>query len=286
MKHNIITPQQVVEIAFSDGGYLSPDVVAQVDIEAAAERWVKPVVGEATGKKVIYDISASRLVREDSAASSVDYIKKNLENVGAADQVAALDAKAAELGLNIVCETSFTADNKNDLSTQVTKCQEAGCDLVFLPIYYQPASVILSQADAMGYAPTFFGVDGMDGILTLEGFDASLAEGVMLLTPFSADAQDDLTKNFVAKYQEAYGEIPNQFAADAYDAIYIIKAALEKAGATAEMSAEEINEAMKAAMLEITVDGLTGAGMTWTEDGEVNKEPKAVKIVDGVYTAM
>ena len=68
--------------------------------------------------------------------------------------------------------------------------------------------------------------------------------------------------------------------------MYIMKAALEKAAATPEMSASEINEVMKAAMLEITVDGLTGAGMTWTEDGEVNKEPKAVKIVDGAYTAM
>ena len=108
----------------------------------------------------------------------------------------------------------------------------------------------------------------------------------MLLTPFAADAADEATQNFVSAYQDAYGEIPIQFAADAYDAIYIIKAGLEKAGATADMSVEEINEAMKAAMLEITVDGLTGAGMTWTEDGEVNKEPKAVKIVDGAYTAM
>ena len=108
----------------------------------------------------------------------------------------------------------------------------------------------------------------------------------MLLTPFAADADDEATKNFVAAYNEAYGETPIQFAADAYDAIYIIKAALEKAGATPEMSASEINDVMKAAMLEITVDGLTGAGMTWTEDGEVNKEPKAVKIVDGAYTAM
>ena len=44
----------------------------------------------------------------------------------------------------------------------------AGADLVFMPIYYTPASLILNQAKTMGYAPTFFGCDGMDGILDLE----------------------------------------------------------------------------------------------------------------------
>lgn len=67
----------------------------------------------------------------------------------------------------------------------------------------------------MGYAPKFFGVDGMDGILTMEGFDPKLAEGVMLLTPFNADATDEKTASFVKKYKEQFGETPNQFAADA-----------------------------------------------------------------------
>ena len=193
---------------------------------------------------------------------------------------------AAEFGVEIVAAEAFTADNKTDFTIQLQKAKDAGAELVFLPIYYSEAALILSQANAMEFAPMFFGCDGLDGILSVEDFDTTLAEGVMLLTPFAADAEDEATQNFVAAYNEAYGETPIQFAADAYDAIYIIKAGIEKAGVTAEMSAEEINEAMKAAMLEITVDGLTGAGMTWTEDGEVNKEPKAVKIVDGVYTAM
>ena len=195
-------------------------------------------------------------------------------------------ADAANYGVEIVAAEAFTADNKTDFTIQLQKAKDAGAELVFLPIYYSEAALILSQANSMGYAPMFFGCDGLDGILTVEDFDTTLAEGVMLLTPFAADADDEATKSFVAAYNEAYGETPIQFAADAYDAIYIIKAALEKAGATPEMSVSEINEVMKAAMLEITVDGLTGAGMTWTEDGEVNKEPKAVKIVDGVYTAM
>ena len=135
----------------------------------------------------------------------------------------------------------------------------------------------------MNYAPTFFGVDGMDGILTMEGFDASLAEGVMLLTPFSADAEDERTQNFVKTYQDTYGETPNQFAADAYDGVFIVKAALEAAGCTADMSTEDICEAVTAVMTQITVDGLTGQGMTWSESGEVSKAPMAVVIENGVY---
>ena len=192
-------------------------------------------------------------------------------------------AEAAAKGLEVVYEGTFTADTATDFSVQLTAAQSAGADTVFLPIYYQPASVILTQAAAMNYAPTFFGVDGMDGILTMEGFDTSLAEGVMLLTPFSADAEDERTQNFVKAYQTAYGDIPNQFAADAYDGVYIMKAALEAAGCTADMSSADICEAVVSVMTTISVDGLTGQGMTWSADGAVSKAPMAVVIKDGVY---
>ena len=195
--------------------------------------------------------------------------------------------EAAEgYGIEIVAAESFTADNKTDFTIQLQKAKDQGAELVFLPIYYQEAALILSQANSMGFAPMFFGCDGLDGILGVEEFDTTLAEGVMLLTPFAADATDELTTSFVSKYQEAHGEIPIQFAANAYDAIYIIKAAIEKAGATPDMSVSDLCEAMKTAMGEINLTGLTGTNMTWTEDGEVNKDPKAVKIVDGAYTAM
>ncbi len=192
-------------------------------------------------------------------------------------------AQAGSNGLAVVYEGTFTADTSTDFSVQLTAAQAAGADLIFLPIYYQPASVIMSQADAMGYAPTFFGVDGMDGILTMEGFDTALAEGVMLLTPFSADAEDARTQNFVKAYQEAYGEIPNQFAADAYDGVYIVKAALEKAGCTPDMSTADICEALVGVITNISVDGLTGQGMTWAASGEVSKAPMAVVIENGTY---
>ena len=195
-------------------------------------------------------------------------------------------AEAANQGLEIVDAEAFTADSNKDFSTQLQKAKDAGADLVFLPIYYTEASLILKQADTMGYAPKFFGCDGMDGILQVENFDTKLAEGLMLLTPFAADAQDELTQKFVTSYNENYGETPIQFAADAYDAIYAIKAAMEEADITPETSVSDTCDKMKEAMLKIKVNGLTGEDMTWTEDGEPHKAPKAVKVVDGAYQAM
>ena len=195
-------------------------------------------------------------------------------------------AEAANQGLEIVSAEAFTADSKTDFTVQLQKAKDAGAELVFLPIYYTEASLILTQANGMGFAPMFFGCDGLDGLLNVEGFDTSLAEGVMLLTPFAADADDELTQKFVAAYKEAYGDTPNQFAADAYDGMYAIKAAIEKSGVTLDMSASDICDAMEVAMTEISIDGLTGEGMTWTADGEPNKAPKAVKITDGAYAAM
>ena len=228
---------------------------------------------------------SAQYIGENNIASKVAVIYDS-SDVYSTGIYLSFKADAANYGVELVAEEAFTADNKTDFTIQLQKAKDAGAELVFLPIYYSEAALILSQANSMGFAPMFFGCDGLDGILSVEDFDTTLAEGVMLLTPFAADADDEATKSFVAAYNEAYGETPIQFAADAYDAIYIIKAALEKAGATPEMSTSEICEVVKTAMLEITVDGLTGAGMTWTEDGEVNKEPKAVKIVDGAYAAM
>ncbi|MBS6955527.1 MAG: ABC transporter substrate-binding protein [Enterocloster asparagiformis] len=190
-------------------------------------------------------------------------------------------AEAPAQGLQVVAEEAFTADSNTDFSVQLDKCKEAGAELVFLPIYYQEASIILKQASDKEFAPIFFGCDGMDGILSVENFDTSLAEGLMLLTPFSADEAG--SQDFVKAYQDAYGEVPLQFGAGAYDAVYAIKAAAEKAGITPDMSVSDICEAMKTAMTEITVDGLTGAQMTWNAAGEPEKAPKAAKIVNGAY---
>ena len=192
--------------------------------------------------------------------------------------------KAAELQMEIVSTTTFT-DETTDYSVQVAAAKDAGADLVFLPIYYTPASQILIAANTIGYAPVFFGVDGMDGILTLEGFDTSLAEGVMLLTPFVADAKDDAPVNFVTKYNALSGETPNQFAADAYDCVYALVAAAQLAGVTSDAAAEDVCDPMIAAFQQLQITGLTGA-MTWSANGEVDKVPTAMVIRNGVYVGL
>ena len=191
--------------------------------------------------------------------------------------------EAADKGMEVVYQGTFTNDTATDFTVQLTGAQKAGADLVFMPIYYQPASIILAQAKQMGYAPTFFGVDGMDGILTMENFDASLAEGLMLLTPFSATVPE--TKSFVDAYVAANGVQPNQFAADAYDGVYIVKQALEKAGCTADMSNSDICDALVAQLTssDFSYSGLTGKDMTWNAEGQVSKAPTAYVIKDGEY---
>ncbi len=194
--------------------------------------------------------------------------------------------KAAEMNIDVVSTTTFNTDSQTDFSVQLNDAKNAGADLVFLPMYYEAAALILAQAKAMNYAPKFFGVDGMDGILTLEGFDTTLAEGVMLLTPFSADATDEKTVNFVKKYNEKFGETPNQFAADAYDCVYAIYEACQKGEVTPDMDATEICDIMIAQFTTMSFDGLTGNGMTWGANGEVTKSPKGMVIQNGVYVGL
>ncbi len=131
--------------------------------------------------------------------------------------------EAKNKGLDVVAAEAFTADQNKDFSVQIQKAKDAGAELVFLPIYYQEASLILAQANKAGFTPKYFGCDGMDGLLALEGFDTSLAEGVMFLTPFTADAEDEETQTFVSDFKDKFGETPIQFAADAYDCVYVIK---------------------------------------------------------------
>ena len=196
-------------------------------------------------------------------------------------------AEAPNQGIEIVADEQYTGDSNTDFSTQIQKFKDAGAELVFLPIYYSDASKILTQAKQLGFETVYFGCDGMDGILNVENFDTSLAEGLMLLTPFSADAEDELTQNFVKSYEAAYGGTPIQFAADSYDGMFQLKAALEAGNANPSMSASEICDILVDQMPKIKIEhGLTGEDMTFTEEGEPNKAPKAVVIEGGVYKSI
>lgn len=266
-----------------------------VEAEAANDNMFL-LTPSATAVECIFGENAFRVCFADPAqgTASAKYIGENKlaekvaviydsSDVYSAGIYGAFQAEAQNQPFEIVAAEAFTADSKTDFSVQLQKAKDAGADMVFVPFYYNEIALVLKQASDMGFAPKWFGVDGMDGILSLEGFDTSLAEGVTLLTPFSATAEDEKTQSFVNKYKEQFGEVPNQFGADAYDGMYILKAALEKAEATPDMDTSELCDLMKAAMQEITYDGITGQGITWGADGEPVKDPIVAVIKDGAY---
>lgn len=232
-------------------------------------------------------VSADYIAKNmDVKKVAVIYDKSNDYSAGIADN---FEKEAKVKGLEVVAKQAFTDQTNTDFNVQLQKAKDAGAELIFLPIYAQEAASILMQAQKAGMNIPFFGCDGLDGIFEKLGkANVAASEGVMLLTPFAADAKDEKTQNFVKAYKAAYGEnvTPDQFAANGYDAVYTIKAALEKADIKdANIDVKELGTKLTAAMTEITVEGLTGT-MTWTADGEPTKEAKAVKIVNGEYVAV
>ncbi len=191
-------------------------------------------------------------------------------------------AQAAESKLEIVDEETFKDDSATSFTNQLTKAKQAGATMIFAPIYYTPASVLLKNAKDMGYDMTLMGTDGMDGLLSVEGFDTSLAEGVLLMTPFSAD--DEKNADFVKAYKDAYDETPNQFAADAYDCVHAIAEAIDKAGIDITADGADIADDLAKAMRKIKIEGLTGE-LTWNDQGQVEKPATAYVIQDGKYIA-
>ena len=228
-------------------------------------------------------VASADYISENKVGTKVGVIYRNDDNysTGIFNK---FKTEAKKLGLDVVAEQGF-ANGTTDYSVYVKKCKDAGADVVFLPIYYQPASQILAEAKKQGYETKFFGCDGMDGILDMEGFDTSLAEGLYMLTPFSADAEDELTQNFVKNYKEAYGDTPIQFAADAYDCVYAIAQALEESGVRASDATSDITAALEKEFTSMTFNGLTGSDVTWNANGEVSKAPKAVVIQNGAYVS-
>ena len=219
---------------------------------------------------------AADYIADNSLATKVGiiYDSSDVYSTGILD---GFKAEAKEKGLEISAEEAFTADAKTDFSVQIQKVMDSGADLLFLPIYYQEASLILQQAKSAGMDMTVFGGDGLDGLIDQLGDKVDIADGVLVMTPFAASSPDEKSAKFTAAYEELTGgEVPIQFAADAYDAVY--------AGVSdPTMSASDICDKVKVAMTEITLDGVTGS-TTWTADGEPTKAPQVMKIVvkDGV----
>ena len=229
-------------------------------------------------------IASADYIKENYADKTVGVIYNNADNYssGIFDK---FKSEYESDGKTLAAVEAFSDDANADFTAQLNSMKNAGVDLIFLPIYYTPASNIMTQAAKMGYAPTYFGVDGMDGILDLEGFDTNLAEGVLLLTPFTPYSDDAKVQEFVKAYEDAYGETPIQFAADAYDCVYTIYDAFQKTGLSADASMDEICEALIGVFTggDFTSSGLTAESMSWNAAGEVDKTPKVCVIEDGKY---
>lgn len=183
--------------------------------------------------------------------------------------LASFSAECARVGIDIVETQTFTDTTSTDFTTQINELVASGVKVVFIPFYAEEASTFLTQARGKFADDVyFFGCDGLDGILGKVQQDVSIADNVLMLTPFAADSTENGVQSFVQAYQAAYGAVPDQFAADGYDAVYAIKAAAEKAGSTS-------GDALAAAMTQIEVNGVTGT-MTWSADGNTNKSASAI----------
>ena len=227
-------------------------------------------------------VYSADFIKENNIATKVAVLfeRSNDYSVGIAET---FEEQANKVGLEVVTKQAFTNQSNTDFSVQLQAVKSSGAELLFLPIYAQEAAYILTQAEKMGLEVIFFGCDGLDGILEKIGSDnVSATEGVMLLTPFAADAKDEATQAFVKEYQSKYNATPDQFAADGYDAVYAIKKAFEACGTTPD--ADDFNEKMISAMTTFTLEGLTGK-MKWAADGEPAKPATAVVIKDGAYVA-
>ena len=269
------------------GGVLSGETASIV--AAAREDNIMLITPSGSADKCIDGNSrAFRVCFYDSfqGAAAAQYIKNNnmVDTVGILYQsdidysvglYNAFVEECGKSGITIAETQTFTDATKTDFSTQINALVNSGVKLVFIPFYAEEASTFLTQARGKFADDVyFFGADGLDGILGKVEQDPTIANNVLMLTPFAADDPAENVQAFVKAYQAAYNATPDQFAADAYDAVYVIKAAVEKAGTTD-------GDAMAAAMASLEVTGVTGT-MTWNADGNTNKNASAILYYDGV----
>ncbi len=186
---------------------------------------------------------------------------------------AAFKAEMASLGITYI-EQTFDKENNKDFSVQAEALK--GCDVVFMPFYYTEASLFIKKSIEKQSSAVFFGCDGFDGI---KKYVEDVTNKIMYITPFDAESEEENVKAFVDAYQAEYNAIPDQFAADAYDVVMVIAAALEKAGVTDySISASDLGEILYNTVTagDFSYNGLTGNDMKWSADGKCEKAPKIV----------
>ena len=272
------------------GGVLSGETASVVAAAKADDMFIMETTGSAD-KCIDGNDKAFRICFYDSyqGTAAADYLKDNAladevgvfyqsDNDYSAGLYNAFVAECEKTGVTIKETQTFTTATNTDFSTQVNALVNSGVKVVFIPIYAEEASTFLTQAKGKFAEDVyFFGADGLDGILDKVSQDVTIADNVLMMTPFAADSAAANVQAFVSAYQANYNATPDQFAADAYDAVYVVKAAVEAAGGSTS-GAE-----LAAVMTSLTVEGVTGT-MTWNADGNTNKAASAILYKNGVGT--
>ena len=272
------------------GGVLSGETASVVAAAKADDMFIMETTGSAD-KCIDGNDKAFRICFYDSyqGTAAADYLKANAladevgvfyqsDNDYSAGLYNAFVAECEKTGVTIKETQTFTTATNTDFSTQVNALVNSGVKVVFIPIYAEEASTFLTQAKGKFAEDVyFFGADGLDGILGKVSQDVTIADNVLMMTPFAADSAAANVQAFVSAYQANYNATPDQFAADAYDAVYVVKAAVEAAGGSTS-GAE-----LAAVMTSLTVEGVTGT-MTWNADGNTNKAASAILYKNGVGT--
>lgn len=272
------------------GGVLSGETASVVAAAKADDMFIMETTGSAD-KCIDGNDKAFRICFYDSyqGTAAADYLKDNAladevgvfyqsDNDYSAGLYNAFVAECEKTGVTIKETQTFTTATNTDFSTQVNALVNSGVKVVFIPIYAEEASTFLTQAKGKFAEDVyFFGADGLDGILGKVSQDVTIADNVLMMTPFAADSAAANVQAFVSAYQANYNATPDQFAADAYDAVYVVKAAVEATGGSTS-GAE-----LAAVMTSLTVEGVTGT-MTWNADGNTNKAASAILYKNGVGT--
>lgn len=272
------------------GGVLSGETASVVAAAKADDMFIMETTGSAD-KCIDGNDKAFRICFYDSyqGTAAADYLKDNAladevgvfyqsDNDYSAGLYNAFVAECEKTGVTIKETQTFTTATNTNFSTQVNALVNSGVKVVFIPIYAEEASTFLTQAKGKFAEDVyFFGADGLDGILGKVSQDVTIADNVLMMTPFAADSAAANVQAFVSAYQANYNATPDQFAADAYDAVYVVKAAVEAAGGSTS-GAE-----LAAVMTSLTVEGVTGT-MTWNADGNTNKAASAILYKNGVGT--
>ncbi len=272
------------------GGVLSGETASVVAAAKADDMFIMETTGSAD-KCIDGNDKAFRICFYDSyqGTAAADYLKDNAladevgvfyqsDNDYSAGLYNAFVAECEKTGVTIKETQTFTTATNTDFSTQVNALVNSGVKVVFILIYAEEASTFLTQAKGKFAEDVyFFGADGLDGILGKVSQDVTIADNVLMMTPFAADSAAANVQAFVSAYQANYNATPDQFAADAYDAVYVVKAAVEAAGGSTS-GAE-----LAAVMTSLTVEGVTGT-MTWNADGNTNKAASAILYKNGVGT--